>query len=156
MLANGGNTGGLFSGAVMESGSPSSVGDLSVGQNTYDSIVNAAGCSHANDTLDCLRHVPLATLQAAVDQVPSLFDETVRLSCVPDVLAIERTFESLALRFQPRVDGVLLTDNPQHLVARGQVADVPFINGELPDSFPTLESLYYLTHTKGDCDDEGT
>ena len=130
LLANGGTTGGLFSAAIMESGSPFSVGDLSGGQSTYDSIVSATGCSHAVDTLDCIRHVPLATFQAAVDQIPSLFDETVSQSCVTNVLIAERDVESLALRFQPRVDGVLLADNPQLLVARGQVADVPFINGE--------------------------
>jgi hypothetical protein len=39
------------------------------------------------------------------------------------------SFESTVLAWQPRVDGVFLTDEPQKLVQQGSVADVPFVTG---------------------------
>jgi acetylcholinesterase len=44
--------------------------------------------------------------------------------------------QSLALAWQPRVDGVFITQSPLKLVREGKVANIPFITG--------------------DCDDEGT
>ena len=49
----------------------------------------------------------------------------------------------MALVYLPRVDGVFLTDNPQQLVLRGEVANVPFVTGDCDDegtlfAFPTL------------------
>jgi acetylcholinesterase len=64
------------------------------------------------------------------------------------------SFESLALAWQPRADGVFLTDDPQKLVQQGLVADVPFVTGGsqcFAAFFPVV-----MTHTIGDCDDEGT
>ncbi|KIM43069.1 hypothetical protein M413DRAFT_26269 [Hebeloma cylindrosporum] len=55
MLANGGNTEGLFRGAFMQSGAPIPVGDITHGQQYYDAVVKQTGCSGAADTLDCLR-----------------------------------------------------------------------------------------------------
>jgi acetylcholinesterase len=37
--------------------------------------------------------------------------------------------QGLALSWLPRVDGVFLTEPPQHAVVRGHVADVPMITG---------------------------
>lgn len=119
MVANGGNTEGLFRGAFMESGSPISVGDITHGQKTYDMIVSEVGCSGASDTLQCLREAPWGALVDAANKTPGVF-----------------TPQSLNFEWQPRVDGVFLSDNPQTLVARGSVARIPFVNG--------------------DCDDEGT
>ncbi|KAF9220267.1 alpha/beta-hydrolase [Gyrodon lividus] len=119
MVTNGGNTDGLFRAAFMESGSPISVGDITHGQKYYDALVYETGCSTACDTLQCLREVPYETLLNAMNQSPGIFSH-----------------QSLVLTWQPRVDGVFLTDAPQYLVQRGCVADVPFITG--------------------DCDDEGT
>ncbi|KAF8837132.1 alpha beta-hydrolase [Paxillus ammoniavirescens] len=119
MVANDGNSDGLFRAAFMQSGSPLSIGDISGGQKYYDALVSETGCSSATDTLQCLREVPYETLLDAVNQSPNIF-----------------SYQSLALAWQPRADGVFLTDNPQKLVQQGFVADVPFVTG--------------------DCDDEGT
>lgn len=73
MLTNGGNTEGLFHGAFMQSGAPIPVGDLTLGQKHYDTLVADAGCSNAADSLECLRGIPLSTLRAAVDNSPSIF-----------------------------------------------------------------------------------
>lgn len=78
MLTNGGNTEGLFHGAFMQSGAPIPVGDLTLGQKHYDTLVTDTGCSAAADSLECLRQVPLSTLRAAVDSFPSVFGYQVR------------------------------------------------------------------------------
>ncbi|KAH9970733.1 carotenoid ester lipase precursor [Lactifluus volemus] len=119
MVTNDGNSDGLFRAAFMQSGSPLSTGDITLGQPFYDDLVNSTGCSGSSDTLSCLRMVPYVTLKAAMDSTPSFLD-----------------YQSLALTWQPRVDGIFLTHSPQNLVLDGKVVDIPFITG--------------------DCDDEGT
>ena len=74
MLANGGNTEGLFRGAFMQSGAPIPVGDITHGQQYYDAIVKQTGCSGSADTLDCLRTVPYGSLKAAINKSPGIFD----------------------------------------------------------------------------------
>jgi acetylcholinesterase len=64
------------------------------------------------------------------------------------------SFESLIIAWQPRADGVFLTDDPQKLVQQGLVAAVPFVTGGSWSL--TVFFLVLLTHTTGDCDDEGT
>ena len=71
MIANGGNTEGLFHGAFMESGAVIPVGDMTLGQQDYDNLVQAAGCAGAEDTLECLRQAPLSTLKEAMNSSPS-------------------------------------------------------------------------------------
>ncbi|KAH9970734.1 carotenoid ester lipase precursor [Lactifluus volemus] len=129
MVANDGNSDGLFRAAFMQSGSPPSTGDITLGQPFYDDLVNSTGCSGSSDTLSCLRTVPYLTLKAAVDSTPSLFD-----------------YQSLALTWQPRVDGIFLTHSPQKLVLDGKVADIPFITGDCDDE-GTLFSLSSLNIT---------
>ncbi|KAH9035785.1 carotenoid ester lipase precursor [Lactarius pseudohatsudake] len=119
MLADGGNTGGLFRAAFMQSGSPTAIGDITHGQRYYDDLVEGTGCSGSSDTLACLRAAPYQKLKAAMDSTPSLF-----------------AYQSLALAWQPRVDGKFLADVPQKLVQQGKVARIPVVTG--------------------DCDDEGT
>ncbi|OJA18273.1 hypothetical protein AZE42_04997 [Rhizopogon vesiculosus] len=119
MVTNGGNPAGLFRAAFMESGSPIPIGDITHGQGYYDFLVAQTGCTGASDTLQCLREVPYATLMNAINLTPNVL-----------------SYQSLALAWLPRVDGVFLTDNPQQLVLQGSVANVPFVTG--------------------DCDDEGT
>ncbi|KAH9058058.1 carotenoid ester lipase precursor [Lactarius vividus] len=119
MLANGGNTGGLFRAAFMQSGSPTATGGITHGQRYYDDLVESTGCSGSSDTLACLREAPYQKLKAAMDSTPSLF-----------------AYQSIALAWQPRVDGIFLADVPQKLVQEGKVARIPFVTG--------------------DCDDEGT
>ncbi len=83
MLANGGNTEGLFRAGFMESGSPPISGtvDNPVMQSTYDQIVQDAGCANTTDTIQCLRTIPAETLKAAMDHSPSFVDFNVRSTC---------------------------------------------------------------------------
>lgn len=78
MLTNGGDTEGLFRAGFMESGSPWPAGDILNGQPYYDLIVSSTDCQSAEDTLDCLRGVPLADIQAAVNQIPNYLSFQVR------------------------------------------------------------------------------
>lgn len=79
MITNGGKNGnptGLFQAAVMNSGSPVSVGDIANAnaQLVYDTVVKNAGCTGAKDTLQCLRGVSYATYKNASDSLPGLLD----------------------------------------------------------------------------------
>ncbi|KAH9170119.1 alpha beta-hydrolase [Lactarius sanguifluus] len=123
MLANGGKTEGLFRAAFMQSGSPTPVGDITNGQKYYDFLVARTNCSGSCDTLACLRAAPYEELKAAMDDTPSIL-----------------SFQSVALVWQPRADGVFLTDHPQKLVQQGKVARIPFVAGECDDE-GTLFSL---------------
>ncbi|KAA1472206.1 alpha/beta-hydrolase [Dentipellis sp. KUC8613] len=124
MVTNGGNTEGLFRGAVMESGSPIPVGDISHGQKYYDALVQQTDCVSNIDTLECLRHVPYEKLKPLVDQSVSA-----------------NSFQSLNLAWMPRADGVFLKDSMQKLVLEGSVAKIPMINGDADDE-GTIFSLY--------------
>ena len=81
MLANGGDTQGLFRAGFMESGSPNPVGfvDNEFLQSTYDALVEDTGCAGSNDTLSCLRGVSTETLTAAMDKSPNFLDVEVRM-----------------------------------------------------------------------------
>ncbi|KAL0960576.1 hypothetical protein HGRIS_005610 [Hohenbuehelia grisea] len=129
MVANNGNTEGLFRGAFMQSGSPIPVGDIAHGQPYYDFLVADTGCSAAADTLACLRTVPYAKLKAAIDKTPGIF-----------------SYQSLVLAWLPRTDGLLFSDTPQRLVQQGKVANIPFITGDCDDE-GTLFSLSTLNIT---------
>ena len=142
MLYNGGNTGDLFRGAFMQSGFPLSVGDLDQGQVYYDFVVQQVGCSTSTDTLDCLRKVSYDVLSAAFAATPDFFSYRVRsmlLSWQPTTA--DTHFKSVVLAYLPRVDGVFLTDNPQQLVLRGEVANVPFVAGSNLTRFPSPTRL---------------
>ncbi|KAH9168387.1 carotenoid ester lipase precursor [Lactarius sanguifluus] len=104
MLTNGGNTGGPFRAAFMQSRSPTAVG-----QQRYDDLVESTGCLGSSDTLACLRAAPYQKLKTAMDSTPSLFV------------------------YQPRVDGNFLADVPQKLVQQGKVARIPFVTGDCDD-----------------------
>jgi acetylcholinesterase len=129
MVTNGGNNEGLFRGAFMESGSPIPVGDISHGQKYYDAVVKDTGCATSSDTLACLRKVDYKKLKSAINKTPGIF-----------------SYQSLVLSYLPRVDGVFLTDNPQKLAEKGEVAQVPFVTGDCDDE-GTLFSLSTLNIT---------
>ena len=92
------------------------MGDITKGQKYYDQVVTDTGCASASDTLACLRMVPWDKLTASINKTPSFF-----------------SYQSLALAWVPRVDGVFLTQPPYDLVASGSVADVPFVTGNCDD-----------------------
>ena len=77
LIANGGDPEGLYRGAIMQSGAPLPFGDSTLGQKHYDDLVLRTSCSHAEDTLDCLRRTPYETLKAAIDTSMGIFDYTV-------------------------------------------------------------------------------
>jgi len=116
MLTNGGNTEGLFRAAFMQSGGPLPVGDTTEFQPFYDMLVNATGCSGAQDTLACLRSVSGDVFQAGVNTIPS-----------------GSGLRSLHAAFQPSVDGRFLNNDPQKLVLEGSVANIPFVSGNNDD-----------------------
>jgi hypothetical protein len=131
MVTNDGDTEGLFRAGFMQSGSPNPLGDITDGQPIFDMLVNNTGCLDAKDKLDCLRNVPEEEFQKAVDTSPSFFGPMVcrfRLSIL-HILTVT-TFKSLNLAWRPRTDGTFLKDDPQKLVLNGNVATIPFVNGE--------------------------
>ena len=70
LLANGGDTEGLFRGAIMQSGSPASVlgmADERTAQAVYDSFTTSVGCANATDTLECIRQVSVDLIILAMD-----------------------------------------------------------------------------------------
>ncbi|ORY76323.1 lipase [Protomyces lactucae-debilis] len=115
----------LFRGAIMDSGSvvPTDPVDGVKGQSIYSQVVNAAGCAGASNTLQCLREVPYDTFLRAASSVPGIFD-----------------YQSVALSYLPRPDGVVLPDSPAKLAQRGRYAKVPLIIGDQEDE-GTLFSL---------------
>ncbi|KAH9966977.1 Alpha/Beta hydrolase protein [Lactifluus volemus] len=116
MLTNNGNQQGLFRGAIMQSGGPIPVGDIEHGQQYFDLMVEKTGCKGSSDTLNCLREVPYNTFKKAMDESPNFF-----------------AYQGLVLAWLPRVDGVFLTEPPQHSVIRGHVSNVPMITGNCDD-----------------------
>ncbi|TCD66643.1 hypothetical protein EIP91_001111 [Steccherinum ochraceum] len=117
MVANGGDTGGLFRAAFMESGSPLPVGDITEGQPLYDAIVTHVGCDASPDTLECLRQSPFDKLKAAIDASPNLFDYGA----------------TSILAWAPRADGTYIADSPQQLLLQGKVARIPVVDGDCDD-----------------------
>jgi acetylcholinesterase len=73
LIAYNGSNDNLFRGAIMQSGFPIPLRDFSSGQDVYDLVVQGAGCTESEDTLECLRVVSLEVLQKAVDATPNIF-----------------------------------------------------------------------------------
>ena len=90
-----------------ESGSVSAESDITSGQPFYDQLVSDANCTHARDTLDCLRDAPVKVIEDFVNNSPSLF-----------------SYRSLSLVWAPTVDGNVIVRNSQDLVAQGLYAKV--------------------------------
>jgi carboxylesterase type B len=77
LLAYNGRDDGLFSGGIMQSGNPVNYGSYQtneVYQPRYDQLVNATDCHTSIDTLDCLRRVPVDTIQDLFNSTPSLLN----------------------------------------------------------------------------------
>jgi carboxylesterase type B len=121
----------LFRGAIMNSGSiiPADPLDCPKGQAVYDTVVKAAGCSTAADSLACLRALPLETFLDAANSVPGIL-----------------SYNSVALSYLPRPDGNVITDTPDALVLNGKYAAVPMIIGDQEDE-GTLFSLFQSNTT---------
>ncbi|GJJ10014.1 hypothetical protein Clacol_004240 [Clathrus columnatus] len=141
LVINGGNPAGLFQAAFMESGTPVPLTPLSSGQQWYNQLVSATGCSSASNTLACLTTVPYDTFYNAVQNTPSVQSY---LSLNNDDL-IRSNLRQLVWR--PGIDGSLITEDPMVSVANGNYAKVPFIAGDVDDEGTTdAEAVNYL-HT---------
>ena len=79
MLAQNGDNENLFWGAVMQSGPPPPVGNITHGQKYYDDIVAKTNCVNASDTLQCLRDVPYGIIKKAIDATPNLLSYQVSI-----------------------------------------------------------------------------
>ncbi|KAI0298095.1 carotenoid ester lipase precursor [Multifurca ochricompacta] len=116
LVTNKGNQEDLYRGAIMHSGGQIPVGDIENGQQYYDFMVEKTGCKTAKNTLDCLRRAPFKTFKSAMDESPNFF-----------------AYQGVILAWLPRVDGVFLTEPPQHSILRGHVSNVPVITGNCDD-----------------------
>lgn len=116
----------LFRGAIMNSGTaiPADRIDSRQAQLVYDTIVKAAGCSNAGDSLTCLRELPYEDYLRATQSVPTLF-----------------AFNSEAISYLPRPDGTILQDSPEQMATDGRLHAVPMIIGDLED-----EGTIFSTH----------
>ncbi|KAF1988345.1 lipase 3 precursor [Aulographum hederae CBS 113979] len=110
----------MFRGAIMNSGSivPAVPVDHPKPQAIFDTVAKAAGCGIALDKLACLRRVPFAPLQRAVNSVPGIF-----------------SYSSLNLAYLPRPDpnDNFFSESPEKAGLTGKVAKVPIIVGDLED-----------------------
>ncbi|RSL59433.1 hypothetical protein CEP53_005813 [Fusarium sp. AF-6] len=108
----------LFRGAIMNSGSlfRADPVDCPKAQVVYDTVVEKAGCSSANDTLACLRNVDYDTFEQATNSVPGFI-----------------SYNSIALSYLPRPDGEVLSDSAEVIVQSGKYAAVPLIIGGQED-----------------------
>ncbi|KAI0127918.1 Alpha/Beta hydrolase protein [Xylariales sp. AK1849] len=112
LMALDGVNGGLFRGAIMESGSAlaiqvNTIPELNTTwQPIYDNITETVGCSKSIDSLACLRTVPYEALYQAF---------------------------SPFLNITPIVDGTLLPRLPSESLAQGKIADVSLLIGTNTD-----------------------
>ncbi|KAI1322344.1 carboxylesterase [Xylariaceae sp. FL0255] len=122
-----GNSSAPFVGAVIESASVATLRTLDQGQQQYDCLVNATGCSKMSDTLACLRSVPAASLLTE--------------NC----------------QFNPHLDGVLIKESMFTAFAQGDYLQVPTILGtctgtkNVPQETNTTgQALMYLNNMVSD------
>ncbi|KAF7316009.1 Carboxylic ester hydrolase [Mycena indigotica] len=106
----------LFRGGFMLSGSPITTFRTSDGQKEYDNLVSESNCTHAHNTLDCLRNVPVDALTTVINRTP-------------DILG----YQSLQIVWRPTIDGDVIVEDPLISVAKGNYARLPFITGDADD-----------------------
>ncbi|KAK4699141.1 hypothetical protein P7C70_g7125, partial [Phenoliferia sp. Uapishka_3] len=113
-----GSTTPLFRGAFMESGAQLPTGSILNGQEYYDSIALATGCTNTDSakSLACLRAAPYDAVVAAMDQTPGVL-----------------SYQGLRNAWLPRTDGTFITHDAQLLVSQGKIATLPFIIGDCDD-----------------------
>ncbi|KAF9483724.1 alpha/beta-hydrolase [Pholiota conissans] len=131
MLAYNGSHENLFHGVFLQSGAPLPLGNISRGQDAFESLAAAVGCT-GSAKLECMRQVPFAELKAAVDATDGVFSES-----------------ALLLSWRPSADGSFLLGNPQNLVQEGKVADVHVVAGNMDDE-GTLFSIGKIGSIKTD------
>lgn len=114
LVAYGGRDDKLFRAGIMESGNPVNYAPYRDGgfyQPSYNAIVKQTGCNTSIDTLDCLRSVPYAKLNAVLNQTAFT---TIR-------------------PFNPIVDGDFIQKFTSLQLASGDFVHVPIIDGANTD-----------------------
>jgi acetylcholinesterase len=114
LVAYGGRDDKLFRAGIMESGNPVNYApyqDAGFYQPSYSAIVNQTGCNTSIDTLDCLRSVPYAKLNAVLNQTAFT---TIR-------------------PFNPIIDGDFIQKFTSLQLADGDFVHVPIIDGANTD-----------------------
>ncbi|KAG8872196.1 hypothetical protein FRB97_007889 [Tulasnella sp. 331] len=130
MVANGGDTEGLFRGAFMQSGAavPLNMIEEESVQDTYDSVVSAVGCHTAQDTLQCLRRAPYSALQKFLLASPGIF-----------------SYSSLGLTWLPRIDGAFIKESPMVSLMQGRAANIPLVTEILSLPSVCMVKLFSLS-----------
>ncbi|KAK4049114.1 hypothetical protein OIO90_005584 [Microbotryomycetes sp. JL221] len=106
----------LFRAAIMDSGAPIPVLGPENGQDSFDVIAKATGCSTASNKIACLRKVPYQSLLDATNKLPGIF-----------------SVRSVSLPFLPRTDGKFLPRLAQDAAKKKTFARVPIISGNQAD-----------------------
>ncbi|OCH90638.1 alpha/beta-hydrolase [Obba rivulosa] len=127
MLANNGDTEGLFTGAVMQSGFPLPMNTYAQLQSSYDTLVNATNCTGHSDTLDCLRHVPYDDFYQAMLLVPT---------------------EDRLSGWQAIVDYDFIQGQPPSRMKAGLIARIPYIVADTDDE--GTETAFFLPNITTD------
>ncbi|KAL7945629.1 Alpha/Beta hydrolase protein [Trichoderma barbatum] len=108
----------LFHGVMLSSGGlmPAQSTDSKRAQRVYDEVVEAGGCHLKQDTLQCLREIPLGGFGVASSAIPGIW-------CV----------EALRNLYIPRPDGDLIRYSPEEHLRSGNFLQVPMIIGTQED-----------------------
>ncbi|TBU30175.1 alpha/beta-hydrolase [Dichomitus squalens] len=108
MVANGGDTEGLFHGVWTESGAIQSAGwlDQPPAQKAYDDFVTGFNCSSAADTFACIKKAPTDAVTKYGMAYP---------------------------HWQPHTDGVFIRSPPQQALVSGNVSRIPIVAGNAED-----------------------
>lgn len=94
----------------MESGNPIFYGDMNqTYAPIYENFTDSAGCGDASDSLQCLRELPFAELNAALNT---------------------STFSSV---WTPQIDGDIIARYSSDQIAEGAFVKVPIIDGTTAD-----------------------
>ncbi|KAF7981660.1 hypothetical protein HWV62_32778 [Athelia sp. TMB] len=140
LLANNGDPGGLFRAAIIESGSIYPTGDISLGQECFDTFVHQTGCGAALDKLACLRTVPYDNYTAAME---ASLEYQARLSCVDDEGTLFTIFTSAGnisteAEFRASVQKEWFPQAPSHVI--NQILEYYPSNVTLGSPFGTGEA----------------
>ncbi|KAG9128094.1 hypothetical protein FRC07_004988 [Ceratobasidium sp. 392] len=122
MMYKGGQTGGAFRAAIMQSGAPgsykSTAQDTNARQKAYNQIASQTGCDKAKDSFECLRALDVKKLQEA-----HMATYALPLSSI--------AFANFPAAYGPVTDSSddFLPISASSLVAAGKYANIPIISG---------------------------
>ncbi|KAG8732263.1 hypothetical protein FRC10_001044, partial [Ceratobasidium sp. 414] len=140
MLYKGGQIGGAFRAAIMQSGAPTSYKSMtqntSARQKAYDQIASQTGCDKAGDSFECLRMLDVDKLQGAHTATYALPLSSIAFANFPAAYGPVT---------DPRDD--FLPMSPSTLVAVEKYANIPMISGSNLD-----EGTWFVSNPKTSLD----